>query len=34
MTKGSKKSLYLMDGTSDVDAGYSLHASNVEPYEQ
>jgi uncharacterized protein len=33
-TTGVKKSLYLMDGTSDVDAGYSLHASKVEPYEQ
>ena len=33
-TKGAKKSLYLMDGTSDVDAGYSLHADKVEPYEQ
>ena len=33
-TSGVKKSLYLMDGASDVDAGYSLHASKVEPYEQ
>jgi hypothetical protein len=33
-TAGAKKSLYLMDGASEVDAGYSLHASKVEPYEQ
>ena len=33
-TTGTKKSLYLMDGTSEVDAGYSLHATKVEPYEQ
>ena len=33
-TKGAKASLYLMDGASEVDAGYSLHASKVEPYEQ
>jgi hypothetical protein len=32
-TVGAKKSLYLLDGASDVDAGYSLHASKVEPYE-
>ena len=32
--KGTKASLYLMDGASEVDAGYSLHASKVEPYEQ
>ena len=33
-TTGAKKSLYLLDGASDVDVGYSLHASKVEPYEQ
>lgn len=33
-TKGTKTSLYLMDGASEVDAGYSLNATKVEPYEQ
>jgi hypothetical protein len=27
------KDLYLVDGVASIDAGYSLHASAVEPYE-
>jgi hypothetical protein len=30
----SRKSLYLIDGSSDIDIGYSLQASQVEPYKQ
>jgi hypothetical protein len=30
----SKKSLYLIDGSSDIDVGYSLRASEVEPYKE
>src|SRR5690242_3258121 len=30
----SRKSLYLIDGSSDIDVGYSLSASSVEPYKQ
>lgn len=30
----TKKSLYLVDGTSDIDIGYSVKASRVEPYAQ
>jgi uncharacterized protein len=33
-TKASKTNLYLVDGASDIDAGYSLLASQVEPYKQ
>ena len=29
-----KKSLYLVDGASDIDVGYSLHATSVEPYRE
>jgi hypothetical protein len=28
-TNSSKKSLYLIDGSSDIDVGYSLRASQV-----
>jgi hypothetical protein len=31
-TRSAKKSLYLIDGSSDSDSGYSLLASQVEPY--
>jgi hypothetical protein len=30
----TKKSLFLIDGSSDIDIGYSLRASQVEPYRQ
>ena len=30
----TKKSLFLIDGSSDIDVGYSLHASQVEPYRE
>jgi hypothetical protein len=34
LTTGSvKKSLFLVDGTSDVDIGYSVRAADVEPYK-
>jgi len=33
-TSFSKKSLYLIDGSSDIDIGYSLRASQVEPYKE
>ena len=32
--KPSKQSLYLVDGTSDISIGYTLDASNVEPYRE
>jgi hypothetical protein len=35
MTTGAiKKSLSLVDGSADIDVGYSLRASQVEPYKQ
>jgi uncharacterized protein len=30
----TRKALYLIDGSSDIDIGYSLKASEVEPYKQ
>lgn len=30
----TKKSLYFLDGSSDIDVGYSLRATGVEPYKQ
>lgn len=33
-TVASKKSLYLVDGESNIDIGYSLRASAVEPYKE
>ena len=33
-TSAAKKSLFLIDGTADIDIGYSLRASQVEPYKQ
>lgn len=33
-TGATKQSLYLIDGTSDIDVGYSLQASEVEPYKE
>ena len=30
----TKKSLFLIDGSSDIDIGYSLRASQVEPYRE
>jgi len=29
----ARKALYLIDGSSDIDVGYSLHASQVEAYK-
>jgi hypothetical protein len=35
MTTGAiKKSLSLVDGSADIDVGYSLRASQVEPYKE
>jgi hypothetical protein len=35
LTTGAiKKSLSLVDGSSDIDIGYSIQASRVEPYKQ
>ncbi|MBI3530036.1 MAG: DUF3299 domain-containing protein [Betaproteobacteria bacterium] len=35
MTTGSiRKSLSLVDGSADIDVGYSLQASRVEPYKE
>jgi len=33
-TVAAKKSLFLIDGSSDIDIGYSLQASQVEPYKE
>jgi hypothetical protein len=33
-TSSAKKSLYLIDGSSDIDVSYSLRASQVEPYKE
>jgi hypothetical protein len=33
-TTSSKKSLFMLDGSSDIDVGYSLRASAVEPYKE
>jgi uncharacterized protein len=33
-TTSSKKSLFMLDGSSDIDIGYSLRASVVEPYKE
>ena len=30
----TKKSLFLIDGSSEIDIGYSLRASEVEPYRE
>ncbi len=32
--RGSKQSLYLVDGTSDIAIGYTLQATSVEPYRE
>lgn len=32
--KASKQSLYLVDGTSDIAIGYTLQATDVEPYKE
>jgi hypothetical protein len=32
--KASKQSLYLVDGTSDISIGYTLEATDVEPYKE
>ena len=32
-TAAAKKSLFLIDGSADIDIGYSLRASQVEPYK-
>jgi hypothetical protein len=31
---GSKRSVEIVDGTADIDVGYSLRASLVEPYQE
>ena len=31
--KAAKKNLFLMDGSSGIDVGYSLEASRVDPYK-
>ncbi len=33
-TKRMSKSLYLVDGSSDINIGYSMQASMVEPYKE
>jgi hypothetical protein len=33
-TGASKKSLFMIDGTSEIDIGYTLRASRVEIYQQ
>jgi hypothetical protein len=33
-TKPTKSSLYLVDGASNIDASYSLRATEVEPYKE
>jgi hypothetical protein len=33
-TKASKQSLYLVDGASNIDIGYSMSAAVVEPYKE
>jgi hypothetical protein len=33
-TAASKKSLFMIDGTSEIDIGYTLRASRVELYQQ
>jgi hypothetical protein len=30
----TKKALYLIDGSSNIDIGYTLHANEVEAYRQ
>ena len=32
--KSSQKNLFLIDGSADIDVGYSLTANAVEPYKQ
>ncbi len=32
--KPAKQSLYLVDGTSDISIGYTLQATDVEPYKE
>jgi uncharacterized protein len=31
---GSKRSVEIVDGSADIDVGYALHASLVEPYRE
>jgi hypothetical protein len=31
---GSKRSVEIVDGSADIDVGYSLRASLVEPYQE
>ena len=33
-TAATRKSLYLIDGSAEIDIGYSLQASRVEPYKE
>jgi hypothetical protein len=33
-TSGAKQSVYIVDGTADIDVGYALRASTVELYSQ
>jgi hypothetical protein len=34
ITGAIKKSLSLVDGSADIDVGYSMRASVVEPYKE
>jgi len=33
-TASGKRSLFMLDGTADIDVGYSVQAAEVEPYTQ
>jgi hypothetical protein len=33
-TNSSRKSLFMLDGASDIDIGYAMRASVVEPYKE
>ena len=30
----AKRSLFMLDGSADIDVGYSVQAAQVEPYKQ
>jgi hypothetical protein len=33
-TSSSKRSLFMLDGSADIDVGYTVQAAQVEPYKQ
>jgi len=33
-TASGKRSLFMLDGSADIDVGYSVKAAQVEPYKQ